>query len=271
MIVPVEETRLDDAELTANGRPLEEEAERTLAPAGGLRRLRLGRAGFLTATVGRRRTTVGDGYVYDDYATGVELRADLGAVGPQWDLSVALFQPTRDLPRTAEGISPVVVLRADYLPSLFDHAGLFAALLRERTGGFANVFRGAIEERLVLVATGYAPGTAVHRQANQLLAATASARYCSETTLGWLGTSGTLTPWKGHRFGWTAGVLRGELREVTGRRARSTCWPTGSSCAGSSPRSAGTATCGAASRPAPPSSTSPAGRCRRWRSTARAR
>jgi hypothetical protein len=214
VIVPAEETGRGAAELTSNGRPLGEEARRTWFVREAYAAYDMGRAGFLTATAGRKRTTVGDGYVYDDYATGVELRADLGAVGPQWDLSAALFQPTRDLPRTVEGISPVLALRADYLPSLFDHAGLFAALLRERTGSFANVFRGAIEERLVLAASQHDPGTAAHRLANQLLAATAGAPYDSETSLGWLGTSGTLTPRKGHRLGWTAAVLRGDLHRV---------------------------------------------------------
>ena len=48
---------------------------------------------------GRKRFVVGDGFVYDDYGTGIEASFDLGVIGPSWDLGAALFYPTRDFPR----------------------------------------------------------------------------------------------------------------------------------------------------------------------------
>jgi hypothetical protein len=219
IIVPVEETPEGAPELTSNGRLLRDEASYTWFVREAYAAYDLGRAGFVTLSAGRKRTTVADGYVFDDYATGAELRADLGAVGPPWDLSAAVFQPTRDFPRTVEGISPMVVVRADYLPSLFDHAGLFAAGLRERTGGMGNVLKGAVEERLVGLAAGSQPDTPLHRAANQLLAATLAADYSSDATLGWLGTSGKVTLGQGLRLGWTGALLAGELASAsTGSR-----------------------------------------------------
>jgi len=215
VVVPVQETALDAAEATANGRPVRDEASHTWFVREAYATYAMGRAGFLTLTAGRRRTTVADGYVLDDYATGAELRADLGAIGPRWDLSVAAFQPTRDFPRTVEGISPLVVFRADFLPSLFEHAGVFAAGMRERAGGMGNVLRNAVEERLVAVAAGSEPATPLHRAANQLLAATQAADYQSDASLGWAGTSGRLATWAGQRLGWTAALLGGEIHSAS--------------------------------------------------------
>jgi hypothetical protein len=213
-IFAVEDTRLAAAELTANGRTIADEASATWFVREAYVELRMGRAGFLAASAGRRRTTVGDGYIHDDYATGVELRADLGAIGPPFELSAALFQPTRDLPSTVEGISPMLVLRADWLPSLFERAGLFAAGLRERTGSLGNVFRDAITERLVVVADDPTRTEAERRSAQRWLSATVSAPFDSDATLGWLGTSGLLLPWRGGRLTWTAALLGGTLHQV---------------------------------------------------------
>jgi hypothetical protein len=221
VVVPVEEVgREDDARLTSSGRPFDEEVRHTLLLREAYATYRFGRAGFLTFTVGRKRMAVAEGYVHDDYATGVELEADLGAIGPQWALSFALFQPTRDLPGQVADLSPMAVLRVDYLPSLFDRAGFFVAGLRERTGGLANVYRGALEERLVVAAEGNDPGTLLHRRANQLLAATAVADLQGEGTLGWAGTTGRITVARGHRLAWTAALLGGRIRSIqVGARA----------------------------------------------------
>jgi hypothetical protein len=221
VIVPVEDTRLEDqALLTSNGRPFHEEVSQTLLIREAYASYRFGRAGFLSLAVGRRRMVVADGYVHDDYALGVELAADVGAIGPQWNVSAAVFQPTRDLPGKAGDVSPVAVVQIDYLPSLFERAGIFAAGMRERSDSLAVVLRRGVEERLVQVANDNAPGTLLHRRASQLLALSASAPYDSEGTLGWLGTSGRLTPWKGQRLAWTAAIMGGQIDRVTlGARA----------------------------------------------------
>lgn len=214
VVVPVEETRReDDAQLTSNGRPFQEEVEQTLLLREAFARYRFGQAGFLSLTAGRRRVVVADGYIHDDYATAVELDADVGAIGPQWDLGAALVLPTRGS-LDEDTVSPMVVLRADYLFSLFDRAGLFVAGLRERGDGLGALYRGAMQERLVVVATENEPGTLPHRRAQQLLAASSAATFRSDGALGWVGTSGRLTPARGHRLAWTAALLGGRIRSV---------------------------------------------------------
>jgi hypothetical protein len=215
VVVPVEDTRLRDAELTSNGRPFADEAAGTAFVREAYATYRTGRAGFLSATVGRKRLRLADGYVYDDYATGAELRADVGAIGPPLEVAVAVFQPTRDLPGSWDEASPVVTVSLDYLPSLFERVGVFAAGLRERSGSLGNVFRDAIVERLVGAAGDTDQTGALRRSAAHWLSATLSARYQSESTLGWVGTSGVLSTWKGHRLAWTAAIEGGTVEEVT--------------------------------------------------------
>ncbi len=216
VILPVEDTRLEDqAQITSNGRPFREEVGHTLLVREAYASYRFGRAGFAELTAGQKRVVVADGYVHDDYGLAVGLSADLGAIGPPFELAAELFQPTRDLPGTLDHYSPMLVVRADYLPSLFERAGLFAAGLRERSDSLADVFRATFEERLAQVATDNPEGTALHRRANQLLALSSASSYASEGTLGWLGTSGRLLPGKGQRLSWTAALHGGRIDRVT--------------------------------------------------------
>ena len=168
----VEESRDGAARLASNGRPLRDELEGTLLVREAYASYAFGRAGFATAWAGRRRLSVGDGLVHDDYVTGAELKLDLGAIGPRWILSLAAFQPTRDLPGRLREVSPMVAARADFLPSLFEHAGVFAALLRDRGSGGAELLRGALAERLVVALGEVEPGTTAYRQRSRDLART---------------------------------------------------------------------------------------------------
>ena len=212
VIVPLEETGLGDPELTSNGRPIEEEAKATFLVREAYAAYSFGRAGFATVRAGRKRLTVGDGFVYDDYGTGLEVAADLGAIGPQWELSAAIFQPSRDFPDRVGDISPMLSVRADWLPSLFEHAGLFFALHRDRTGSLAEIFRGAVVERLATELLRDPPAEA--RLDAQSLALFQAAPAESDATLGWLGTSGSLAPWRGHRLGWTLALLGGRIEHI---------------------------------------------------------
>jgi hypothetical protein len=196
---------------TANGRLLGDEVERTLLVREAFAAWRFGRAGLATLRGGRSRQAVADGLVHDDYATGVDLRVDLGAVGPPFEVGLALYQPTRDLPGTVDGISPLLLVRADWLPSLFERAGLFLAVHRDRTGGVAELFRGAIIESAAVALSGLTPGTIAYADASRLLAATLDAPLQSDATLAWVGTSGSLLPWKGQRLSWTAALLGGRI------------------------------------------------------------
>lgn len=215
-VVPLEETRLGAPLLASNGRPLDEELRATLLVREAWGALSFGRAGFATVRAGRKRVSVADGFVYDDYATGAEVALDLGAVGPPFSLTASLFQPTRDFPRTVEGLSPFLALRADWLPSLFEHAGLFLAFHRDRSGSVGELFRGAIVERLAGFLSQASPGTDPHRDASHALALVLTRPVESDASIAWLGTSGSLAPWRGHRLGWTAALAGGRIDRVSG-------------------------------------------------------
>ncbi len=212
--VSLEETRYSDPIAVMNGRPVSDEVGHTALVREAYVAWSFGKAGFATVRAGRKRTTIGDGYVHDDYATGVELGLDLGALGPSWALGVGAYQPTRDFPSTASGVSPVVFVRADWLPSLFERAGVFAAGLRDRSGSVGEILRGAIVETQVGVLD-EALGTSLEPAAARNLARTLAAPLASDASLGWLGTSGSLAPLRGTKVAWTLAIQRGSLHELT--------------------------------------------------------
>jgi len=216
VIVPVEETTLEEeAQITSNGRPFRDEVQDTMLLREAYVRYLFGRAGFASIAVGSERRVVADGYVHDDYGWGVQLSADLGAIGPPWDLSASVFLPTRDLPRAADLAAPMFLFSADFLPSLVERAGLFAAGLRETGDSLSGASRGALEERLVQVGNASAPGTLPYRRASQVLAAFSQAPSTGEGRLGWVGTSGRLSPFKGQWIAWTAALEGGRIDKVT--------------------------------------------------------
>ncbi len=215
IILGLEQTGLQSPTLTSNGRLLQDEVKKTLLVREAYAALSFGRAGFATARAGRKRVSVGDGFVYDDYASGAEIALDIGAIGPPLAITLSLFQPTRDAPKSVAGISPFLALRADWLPSLFEHAGVFAAVHRDRTGSIAELFRGAIVEKLVGFLDQSQVDTVQYRTASQLLARTLAAPMESDSTLAWVGSNGLLTPWHGQRFAWTAALVRGQIDHVS--------------------------------------------------------
>lgn len=214
VLFTVEDTRLEPAQLTANGRPLANEIRATLLVREAYAALSFGRAGFATVRAGRKRVSVADGFVYDDYATGAELALDVGAIGPPLSVTASLFQPTRDWPRGVAGISPFAAVRADWLPSLFEHAGIFVAAHRDRTGSVAELFRGALVERHVAFLDEAPSGSVAYVDANHRLAALLGQRLASDASMAWVGTSGRLSPWRGQRLGWTAALVRGRIDRV---------------------------------------------------------
>jgi hypothetical protein len=211
-IVPLESTASVAPELTSNGRSVHDELARTVFLRETYAAATLGRAGFATIRAGRMRLTVADGFVYDDYATGAEAALDLGAIGPPIALSAAVFEPSRDFPRNASEVSPMLAVRADWLPSLFEHVGVFLAVHRDRAGGMGELLRDALVERLateILVAP-----AAEQRAAAEQLAMLEAAPAESEATLAWLGTSGSVVPWRGQRISWTGALLRGRVDRI---------------------------------------------------------
>jgi hypothetical protein len=159
---------------------------------------------------GRKRFTVGDGFVYDDWATGVEATFDLGAIGPSWDLGASVFYPTRDLPDLA-GTTPMLALRAAYLPSLFEHVGAFLALYRDQKNGVVELFRGALAESSVVRLLDPATTDAERVNEERTLAAVLGAQARSDATLLWIGTSGDLRVAPRTHLEWTGAIDVGKL------------------------------------------------------------
>ncbi|HSN90271.1 MAG TPA: hypothetical protein VLS93_03490 [Anaeromyxobacteraceae bacterium] len=210
----LDETRPADPTLTSNGRPVAEEVEATVFLREAWLAGSFGRAGLATVRAGRKRVVVGDGFVFDDYGTAAELSLDLGAAGPPFDLGVAVLHPSRDFPRAGDPLSPLLVLRADFLPSLFERAGLFAAALRDRSGSMGELFRSGIAEALATRLAAEALGSDRYKILSVALAETLSARLESEATALWLGTSGSLSVGRGHRLSWTAAAMGGRVERV---------------------------------------------------------
>jgi len=197
--------------LHANGRPLREEVRETLLLREASVAVGLGRAGFATLKAGRGRFAVGDGLVHDDYGTGLDAALDLSALGPPFEVRAALFQPTRDFPGGVDGLSPVALLSAAWLPSLFERVGVFAAARRDRTGSVAELFRGAFVEDAVVRLAGELEGTSGYAGAARYLARVLTAAPTAEATLAWAGTSSSVAPFRGQRISWTAAVMTGSI------------------------------------------------------------
>ena len=100
----------------------------------------------------------------------------------------------------------MVLVRADWLPSLFEHAGLFAAAApgRDRRPGRAGP-RAPTSRSGWCGLSGLAPGSPDFIAARAALAALLSSELTSTATLGWAGTSGSLVTFAGQRLLWTAG------------------------------------------------------------------
>lgn len=218
-IFEVEETRLGASRVTSNGRSVEDEARSTLFLREAWVGAAVGRNEFAVVKVGRKRFTVADGFVYDDYGTGLEVNLDLGAIGPSWDLGAALFYPTRDFPDRSGLTSALLSLRASYLPSLFERAGVFLAFYRDRTNTIADLFRGSFAEPSVLALRTQAPGSPGYRLEELTLARSQAARLESEGWLGWGGTSGSLSR-SGARLDWTGALGFGDVTIERGTTER---------------------------------------------------
>jgi hypothetical protein len=205
-------TTLDgDRALLANGRPFREEVRATLLVREASVAVSLGRAGFAALRAGRGRYAIGDGLVHDDYGTGVDAALDLSALGPPFEVRLAAFQPTRDFPGGVDGISPVALVSAAWLPSLFEHVGLFGAVRRDRTGSVAELFRGAFVEDAVVRLGGALQGTAEYAGAARSLGRILTSAATAEATLAWGGTTGSVAPFRGQRISWTAAVMTGAI------------------------------------------------------------
>jgi hypothetical protein len=207
---PLLSTSLGNQSLTANGRPVREEFAQTLFLREAWLRWDAGPNRFLGLGAGRKRITVGDGFIYDDYGSGLELSADLGAIGPQWETGLTFFRPSRDAFKLGDGVWPMLAFRADWHPSLFEHVGAFAAGWLDQTGSVGSLFRSSDVEASVLRVQGTVGPEQTREE--QLLAANLALPAARSAALVWLGTSGGLLPGRGHHLSWTGALLFGSAQ-----------------------------------------------------------
>jgi hypothetical protein len=185
-------TALGPAELTSNGRPVGDEASSTLFVRQAYADLAVGRAGFLHLRVGRQRLRVADGLVYDDWGLAADLDVDVGAIGPPLALGLSLLYPTRGWPARDQWANPVLAASIDWLPSLGESVGLWAAFARDDAGEVGQILRqGAVASDVVRLGTS-APGSADYVAASRRLAVLLASPPRGAATLGWAGVSGRL-------------------------------------------------------------------------------
>lgn len=207
-------TRPGAPQLTSNGRPFEDEASSTLLLRQAWVGAALGPNDFALVRAGRKRFTVADGFVYDDWATGAEATFDLGALGPSWELGVSAFYPSRDLPSDGRLGSALVAVRADFLPSLFEHVGVFAAWFRDRSGQVAELFRGTVTEPSVMRLASLTPGTQAYANESRLLVLQLDRAFTGDADVGWAGTSGSVALGRA-RLDFTGALCFGQLTVPT--------------------------------------------------------
>lgn len=221
-VVSVPAAGTGSTSLAANGRAPRDELRQTLFVREAWVALTTGRNDFAFLRAGRHRFSVADGLVYDDYGLGLEARLDLGALGPSWELSAAAFLPTRDWPDASTARSPLLVLRADRMLSLFDHVGAFAAYFHDGAGEVASLFRGTAIEVSTLRLQGLTPAPSTvqpggvvpspYQQEARTLAAALGGSVEGSADLVWAGLSAGLAPRRGHRVTAVAALAAGTVR-----------------------------------------------------------
>jgi len=209
-LFPVDEKQLAQPEVTSNGRSIEDEASATLFVREAWVGLTAGRNDFALFRVGRKRFTVADGFVYDDWGTGVEASLDLGAIGPSWDVGGEVFYPTRDVPDGTGWGSLLFSFHANYLPALFEHAGFFAAFFRDRSDNVVELFRSSLAEPSVVKLLGARQGTTAFIDESRRLVLEFDQPLSGDADLGWAGSSGALS-FAGMKFDYTAALAFGQL------------------------------------------------------------
>jgi hypothetical protein len=192
VLLPVPSTSSGPRELTSNGLPAADELAETLLLRQLYADLSLGAAGFLHARIGRQRLRVADGLVYDDWGLGVDLDADLGAIGPPLAAGLSAFYPTRGWPSAAQWSSPVLAATLDWLPSLGEWLGVWGAFAHDDGGSAAQILRQGLVEDDVVQMTAYPPGSREYVAASRRAAVLLAAAPRGTSDLGWAGVAGRL-------------------------------------------------------------------------------
>ncbi len=160
----------------------------------------------LSLELGRRRTTLASGLLYDDFATGAAATISapgLGARAPKLDLTVVVVGHTLDELRQA---SPLLVAEIGFAPSLFQSVSVFGAYLVDRASLLDGVMQSVAAERVIAaLATTPLVLDAVLTQ----LFLTSSAE--SPNSMGYVGINVDLVPLRGTRLRLNGVLSRGRI------------------------------------------------------------
>jgi len=189
---PLPTTELAAPVITSNGQPIGDEFDQTLFIRQLYADFTVGPAGFFRARVGRQRLRVAEGLVYDDWGLGVDLDADIGAVGPPLAASLSAFYPTRGWPTPSQWASPVLAATLDWLPALGQWVGVWAAFSHDETGDANQVLRQGFIATEVSAILSTTPGSAAYIRASRSLALLIASPPLSTSNLGWAGISGRI-------------------------------------------------------------------------------
>lgn len=144
ILVPVITTRTQ-VELSANGIPFPEEAERSLFLRESYFTYSAGRWARLVA--GKRRVILADGFLYDQFTFGAGLHLDASrrAAPSPWrfDLDVLIADGSFD---SGGKRSPIVHLGAHYVPGPFQFFGFTLVYFHDGNDLLSEVFRTSITE-----------------------------------------------------------------------------------------------------------------------------
>ena len=209
-LFPIEETLLAHPELTSNGRSIADEASATLFIREAWVAMTFGKNDFGLLRVGRKRFNVADGFVYDDWGTGLEANLDLGALGPSFDVGAEVFYPTRDVPEAEGWGSLMLSVHANYLPGLFEHVGVFGAYFRDRANAVVELFRGSLAEASVVKLENSQLGSTTYVNESRRLVLEFDQPLNGAADLGWAGTSGALS-FAGMKLEFTGALAFGQL------------------------------------------------------------
>jgi len=204
-------TQLSAPQVTSNGQPIGTEFDQTLFIRQLYADATAGRAGFFRARVGRQRLRVAEGLVYDDWGLGVDLDADLGAIGPPLAASLSVFYPTRGWPTPSQWTSPVVSVTLDWLPSLGQWVGLWGVFSHDDTGDANQVLRQGFIATEVERVLSTAPGSAAYIRASRSLALLIASPPLGTSNLGWAGLSGRVDVDDRNEARWTVGSSFGTV------------------------------------------------------------
>ncbi|HEX7481118.1 MAG TPA: hypothetical protein VF331_25160 [Polyangiales bacterium] len=98
--------------------------------------------------LGRFRSTLAEGLVYDDFGTGARASVDFQELGLMPVRAELLASTVGQRVKSVES-NPMLALRVEYAPSLLDTLGFFVAVARDRNGALSDVLRSSMAERVL--------------------------------------------------------------------------------------------------------------------------